>query len=177
MKSRKRWVLAGMITTLFFLTAPVFGAGGEPPASVRIDSLSHLYGGVIFDHEQHVDITDGDCSVCHHQVFGTGTEDPQCARCHSNSKKISSVACRDCHVRKPFTTKHLKKTEEANPNRYHIDMPGLKGAYHLSCFNCHVKMGAPTGCQDCHKRTDAGNRFYHSGKYAPSDSAVGGQHK
>jgi len=176
LKSRKSWALAGVIVALFFLTAPAFGAGDEPPASVLIDSLSHLYGGVVFDHEQHVDITGGDCSVCHHHVFGTGTKDPQCARCHSDSKGVSSVACRDCHVRKPFATKHIKKIE-ANPDRYHIDVPGLKGAYHLSCFNCHVKMGAPTGCQDCHKRTDAGNRFYHSGKYAPTGSGVRGQNK
>lgn len=175
MKSRKRWTLAGMIVALFFLAAPVFGAGGEPPASVLIDSLSHLYGGVDFDHEQHVDIT-GDCSVCHHHVFGTGTEDPQCARCHSNSKATSSVACSDCHVQEPFTAKHIREME-ADPHRYHIDITGLKAAYHLKCFNCHVKMEAPTGCDDCHERTDTGNRFYHSGKYAPTDGGIGGQHE
>ena len=175
MKSRKIGALAGMIVAVFFLAAPVFGAGGEPPASVLIDSLSHLYKGVIFDHEQHADIAD-DCSVCHHHVLGNGTVVPQCARCHSNSKGTSSVACKDCHVRKPFTPKHIKKME-ANPDRYHIDVPGLKAAYHLRCFNCHVKMGAPTGCEDCHKRTDAGNQFYHSGKYAPADGGSGGRHE
>lgn len=173
MKRRWRWALAGMIMALFFLTAPTFGAVGDPPASVFIDSLSNLYYGVDFDHEMHMDIA-GDCSVCHHHVFGTGTEDPQCARCHSDSKGTSSVACGDCHVKAPFTAKHIK-TMEADPDRYHIDMPGLKAAYHLKCLHCHVEEGAPSGCMDCHKRTDKGDRFYHSGKYAPAGGGVGGK--
>ena len=175
MKSRKRWVLSGVIVALFFLVAPAFGSGGGPPASVLIDSLSHLYTGVDFDHEQHVDITD-DCSVCHHHSFGKNVENEQCARCHFDSEGTSSAACDDCHAQAPFTVEHIREME-ANPNRYHLDITGLKGAYHLRCFNCHVKMEAPTGCNDCHERTDAGNRFYRSGKYTPTDGGIGGQHE
>lgn len=175
MKNRKRWVVEGIIMALFFLVTPAFGAGDEPPASVQIDSLSRLYTGVDFDHEQHLDITE-DCSVCHHHVLGNGTVVPQCARCHSYSKATSSVACGSCHVQEPFTAKHIRKME-ADPDRYHIDVPGLKGAYHLICINCHVKMEAPTGCEDCHQRTDAGDQFYHSDRYAPADTGMGGQHE
>jgi hypothetical protein len=45
---------------------------------------------------------------------------------------------------------------------------GIKGALHESCIGCHAKKGAgPTGCQECHPRTDQGAAFYNSGKYAP----------
>jgi hypothetical protein len=175
MKSRTIQALAGMILGLFFLAAPVFGAGAEPPASVRIDSLSHLYDGVDFDHELHVDIAEN-CSVCHHHRFGGEIVDKQCARCHSDSKKIFAIACGDCHVKEPFSGKHIRKME-ANPNRYHLDVTGLKGAYHLRCFNCHIKTGAPAECGDCHARTDAGDRFYDSGKYAPKGGGSAGSHE
>ncbi len=175
MKIRKIWVLAGIIAVMFFLTAPVFGSDGCPPASVLIDSLSQLYNGAEFDHEQHVDITD-DCSACHHHSFGKNVDNEQCARCHYDNRGTSSVACGDCHVQEPFTVQHIREME-SNPNRYHIDVTGLKAAYHLRCFNCHVKMGAPSGCVDCHERTDTGDRFYHSGKYAPAGGEIGGQNE
>ncbi|MBN2332581.1 MAG: cytochrome c3 family protein [Deltaproteobacteria bacterium] len=175
MKSRKRWILGGMIVALVFLAAPAFGTADEPPASVLLDSLSHLYYGADFNHDQHVEIAD-DCSVCHHHRFGKGVEDEQCARCHADSEGTSAVVCRDCHVQEPFTGQHIGKME-ADPNRYHIDMTGLKGAYHLRCFTCHATMGAPTACEDCHEMTDEGEQFYHSGKYAPVGGGVGGRHE
>ncbi|MCK5681077.1 cytochrome c3 family protein [bacterium] len=175
MKSRKIWALKGIIVALFLLAAPSFGAAGEPPATVRIDSLSHLYDGIDFDHEMHVGVEE-DCSVCHHHVFGDGVANKQCARCHSDSKGTSSVACRDCHVEEPFTLEHMMKIE-ADPNRYHIDITGLKGAYHLRCLNCHIEMDAPSECADCHERTDIGDRFYRSGKYAPTGGESGGHHE
>ncbi|MEA3348004.1 MAG: cytochrome c3 family protein [Pseudomonadota bacterium] len=176
MKSKKRWAPAGIIVALFFLAAPAFGAsGGEPPASVLIDSLSHLYSGAEFDHEMHVGVEE-DCSVCHHHVFGNGVADKQCARCHADSKAISSVACSDCHVKEPFAVDHIRKME-ADPHRYHIDMTGLKAAYHLRCFNCHIEMEAPSECADCHERTDMGDQFFRSGKYAPTGGKSGGHHE
>ncbi|MCD6292937.1 MAG: cytochrome c3 family protein [Deltaproteobacteria bacterium] len=175
MKSRKRWALKVAIVALFFLAAPAFSAAGEPPASIQIDSLSKLYKGVEFDHEMHVGVEE-DCSVCHHHVFGNGIADQQCARCHADSKATASIACKDCHVQKPFIANHLK-TMEADPNRYHIDIPGLKGAYHLRCFNCHIEEGAPTECSSCHERTDAGDRFYKSGRYAPAGGGGGNRHE
>ena len=175
MKSRTIWALAGMIMVLFILAAPAFSAGEEMPASVRIDSLSQLYGAVDFDHELHVDVADN-CSACHHHRFGGEIDNQQCARCHSDSRKEFAIACGECHVKEPFTGRHIRKME-ANPNRYHLDVTGLKGAYHLRCFNCHIKTGAPSGCEDCHARTDAGDRFYHSGKYAPKGGSHAGAHE
>ncbi len=175
MNKRKRLVLTGLIMASFLFVVPVFGASSEPPASILIDSLSYLYNGVNFDHEQHLEVTN-DCSVCHHHCFGNGAENEQCAKCHANSNGTSSVACGDCHIQKPFTVQHIREME-ANPKRYHLDMVGLKAAYHLRCLNCHVEMDAPTGCVDCHERTDTGNQFYHSGDYAPIGGGAGKVHE
>lgn len=166
MKSKKIRILSGIILALFFISVPVFGMDDEPPATVMIDSLSHLFTGVEFNHELHMEVTEG-CSVCHHHRFGTEGEDENCARCHSECQETFSPTCSDCHVAEPFTGKHIREME-SNPNRYHIDVTGLKAAYHLKCLNCHLEEGAPSECVDCHARTDAGDRFYHSGKYAPS---------
>jgi hypothetical protein len=29
-------------------------------------------------------------------------------------------------------------------------------------MGCHEEMDGPTGCQDCHARTEAGDEFYHA---------------
>lgn len=175
MKSRKIRILGGIILALFFISAPAFGVGDEPPASVMIDSLSHLFEGVEFDHELHVEVTEG-CAVCHHHRFGSEAEEERCAKCHSECRGTFSPTCSDCHVAEPFTGKHIRKME-ADPNRYHIDVTGLKAAYHLKCLNCHIEEGAPSECVDCHQRTDAGNRFYRSGKYAPTGGNAGKEHE
>ncbi|MBN2809764.1 MAG: cytochrome c3 family protein [Deltaproteobacteria bacterium] len=174
MKSRKIWVWRGIVA-LFFIAAPAFGTVDEPPASVSIGSLSHLYSEVVFDHDLHLSVTD-DCSVCHHHRFGKGVKEERCARCHSESQGTFSARCSDCHVEKPFSVEHIMMME-ADPKRYHIDMTGLKGAYHLKCYNCHAAMGAPSECGDCHARSDAGDRFYHSGIYAPAGGSPTGKHE
>ncbi len=62
-----------------------------------------------------------------------------CATCHHHSEPGTYHACKQCH-QKPF-----------EPGK--LTMPGLKGAYHRQCMNCHKKMEAgPVGCTDCHAR-------------------------
>ena len=139
----------------------------EGPDSVDIDSLSQLFDPVTFDHTMHVDIASS-CATCHHQTTGDPVEDPNCVRCHADSGPADSVACQDCHSAKRFEADYLKKLAEDN-TIYHVDKVGLKAAYHLRCMSCHEEMGAPNGCQDCHTRTDAGDKFYHEGKYAPPE--------
>ncbi len=175
MKIRKIRIITGIILALFFISAPAFGVDDEPPTSVRIDSLSHLYEGVDFDHELHVGIEEN-CSVCHHHRFSSEVAADRCAACHSECGGTFSPTCSDCHVAEPFTGKHIRQMEE-DPHRFHVDITGLKGAYHLKCLNCHIETGAPTECVDCHERTDAGNRFYSSGKYAPTGGKSGGSHE
>lgn len=60
-----------------------------------------------------------------------------CATCHHHSPAGQTLSCGECHGA-PFNPKNL-------------NMPGLKGAYHLQCMGCHKEMG-PMGCTECHAK-------------------------
>ena len=159
--------ILGILATLAMLV--VFGQQGiawETPESVTLDSLAKLYEPVEFDHSMHVDATDGDCTRCHHHTIDGTTDNPKCTPCHRQSEPSKKVACKDCHSAERFSAQYIREIEKET-FLFHIDKPGLKGAYHLNCLWCHKENDAPTGCQDCHPRTDAGDAFFHSGKYAP----------
>lgn len=162
------WHIKGVLLLVGSLLLALPAYAMEAPESVEINILADLYQGVEFDHQMHVGIAE-DCSVCHHHTTGTGTVDPYCARCHSGSAEQASVACQDCHLANPFSAEAIQAKGEKNP--FHVDVYGLKGAYHRNCMGCHQEMGGPTGCQDCHARTVAGDAFFHSGKFAPPASA------
>ena len=137
------------------------------PDSVELESLAELYEPVTFDHAMHVDLTDGNCAECHHHTTGMAPSDENCGRCHQESgEEAAVVACRGCHAEKRFAAKYLAAIE-ADHMVYHVGKPGLKGAYHQNCLGCHVEMGAPAGCQDCHPRNEKGGEFFYAGKYAP----------
>lgn len=140
------------------------------PDSVTLDALAELYAGVEFDHASHVSLAE-DCSTCHHHTTGTPPRDPACLACHDLSRAVSAVACRDCHAPNPFSARFLEEKEQ-DVKRYHTDKPGLKAAYHLGCLGCHQEMGGPTGCQDCHQRTEQGDAFYRTGAFAPQGSSA-----
>jgi DnaJ-class molecular chaperone len=62
-----------------------------------------------------------------------------CATCHHHSEPGQTVACGECHGA-PFDPKNL-------------NMPGLKGAYHLQCMGCHQETDSgPKSCTECHGR-------------------------
>jgi hypothetical protein len=72
-----------------------------------------------------------------HGMHTQMTED--CATCHHHSPGGQTPSCGECHGA-PFDPKNL-------------NMPGLKGAYHLQCLGCHKEMGAgPSGCTQCHSK-------------------------
>lgn len=134
---------------------------------VVLDDMAQYYEPVEFDHAMHVDsLGDDNCAVCHHHSVGTPLVDENCKRCHANSKEPDSAACRDCHPIKRFSAEYLEEIEQ-NIDMYHTDKPGLKGAFHQRCLGCHVEMDVPADCEVCHARTDAGDKFFHAGKYAP----------
>lgn len=143
------------------------------PETIEMNVLTDLYGGVVFDHDLHVMITEG-CAVCHHHTTGTPVVDSYCAKCHADEGPVETVSCRGCHTLEPVTAQSMR--EQRDVYRYHDDKPDLKAAYHLSCLGCHMEFGAPAGCQDCHARTEAGDAFFRSGQFAPAGSAVGPAH-
>lgn len=133
----------------------------DAPKTVEINSLARLYSGVDFNHTMHTEIAT--CVQCHHHTTGGEVTNPNCIRCHAKSGEADTVSCRECHSSDRFSKEDLHKRD--NPLLYHIDKPGLKGAYHLNCLICHQKMGGPTGCQDCHTMTETGEKIFHSGKH------------
>jgi len=63
-----------------------------------------------------------------------------CAECHHHSPAGETPKCSDCHSA-------AKIADDTSAT------PGLKGAYHRQCMDCHKKMGSgPMGCTDCHAK-------------------------
>jgi hypothetical protein len=168
MRTQKKWVYVSLAMALGCLALrPDPGSAMEAsdaPETVEVNSLARLYGGVTFNHTKHTEIAR--CAQCHHHTTGDKVTDPNCIRCHAKSGEADIVSCRECHSSNRFSKEDLRKLE--NPQLYHIDKPGLKSAYHLTCVSCHQKTGGPTGCQDCHTMTEAGEKMFQTGRYAPS---------
>lgn len=174
--SKKRKAMFGVLILMLFTCLGVGKSNGEGPESVELGSIAQYYEPVVFNHEMHVGlIEENECAICHHHTLGTPVLDPNCLRCHANSGEADSVACRDCHPAKRFDAAYIALLEEDN-QLYHVEKPGLQGAFHQGCLECHKKNDAPTGCQDCHVRTEEGDKFYHSGKYAPKTSEKSSEH-
>jgi len=165
-----KYFLGGLVTLALASSPAIVCQAGEGPDSVELNALAYLYEPVSFDHAMHEGIASS-CAVCHHHTTGTPVENPNCARCHADSKGADVVACRDCHAEKRFEAEYMKSLA-ANNMLYHVDKVGLKAAYHLNCMGCHETMGAPTGCQDCHPRNDAGDKMFRSGQYTPPKQAA-----
>ena len=176
MQPGKKMLQAGWALALgIVLLAPAGGlamTADDAPESVDIDSMSKLYGAVAFDHAAHVAMAE--CADCHHHTTGTGIATPTCARCHDGKTEGDTVSCSDCHAAEPFVRENLIKLED--PEIFHMDKPGLKGAYHLNCISCHQEVDGPTGCQDCHEMTEDGEKRFNTGKYAPAGYTPGAAH-
>jgi len=144
----------GMVVALCSLGAgePLTREQRRPvPELVVLDSLSTLYGGVRFDHTLHDSYAS--CVECHHHVAGHPSVDPACSSCHRSATFGSAVDCKSCHEHDRFSGDAL--SARRNQSRYHIDITGLIGAYHLNCLGCHLSLTAgPTGCLDCHQRRE-----------------------
>jgi len=170
MKEKKIKLALSLATLTIFASLAVPADPGwcmdaeDAPDEVTIDSMATLYGPVQFDHASHTSYAR--CVDCHHHTTGGEVTDPNCARCHAKSGEAETVSCSECHVSDPFAAKNLQTMED--PDLYHIDKPGLKGAYHLNCIGCHREVDGPIGCQDCHTMTEAGQKMFNTGKYAPA---------
>jgi hypothetical protein len=156
--SAKKIVIT-LMTVLAIVAASSLALAAEMPEQVTLDSMAVLFEGVEFDHDMHTELGE-DCSACHHHTTGTGTTDERCLRCHADSDEVEEVGCSDCHLANPFSAENIYK-EALDRYQFHIDTPGLKGAYHWNCVGCHEEMDGPTDCEDCHARTPQGDAFYH----------------
>jgi hypothetical protein len=127
-------------------------SGAAMPGTRVLDSLKDAYAPVKFDHGKHTMIA-GSCSACHHEhAMGEGLPCKQCHALTPETFKRSAVhsfmPCKNCH---------------GAFDRDNASMPGLKTAYHRTCFTCHRGMGGigmdPKGCTGiCHaKRAEQAN--------------------
>ncbi|MEA3467272.1 MAG: cytochrome c3 family protein [Thermodesulfobacteriota bacterium] len=176
MRTRKkilRTALALTVGTILIAPSQIWCMdASDAPESVTIDIMSELYEAVEFDHLMHTDAAS--CQDCHHHTTGGEVTEPSCARCHRGNDESDSVGCSECHVTDRFNADNVKALED--PELYHFDKPGLKGAYHLNCIGCHKTVDGPTGCQDCHTMTDAGEKMFNTGKHAPAKGTSSSGH-
>ncbi len=164
-----------LMALLMMVLIPFTVLGISVPDSVQLNGNGKLYGSFNFNHAGHIR-TAKECSECHHHTTGTLVEDPNCIRCHRNSSENKVVKCSGCHLAEPFSAATLRE-KDSNRTVYHLDKPGLKGAMHQSCINCHSKKAkGPVGCLECHKRMKTGDAFYNSGEFAPRGKTVQGGH-
>ena len=176
MKSSSRTLLAAAVLMLAWALHP--GSPGhaqqaldsyDAPETMTIDSLANLYESVEFSHKRHERLAP--CKDCHHHTTGHQNMDPKCVRCHAHSPASKVVSCKDCHTREQFSPKKVRDAD--NPNIYHIDKPGLMGAYHLACVPCHVEKNAPSSCEGCHAMNDKGRTFFHLDAKAQDKAKTG----
>jgi octaheme c-type cytochrome (tetrathionate reductase family) len=89
-----------------------------------VNRYSDLYEPVRFMHSKHANVL-GDCTICHHRnprEEGDTYGEPV-SMVKLREAEAEPAACSACHDR-PF-----------NPKNLHT--PGLKGAYHQLCMDCH----------------------------------------
>jgi octaheme c-type cytochrome (tetrathionate reductase family) len=97
------------------------------------------YGTVHFMHKKHAGLEQGDCSVCHHRHPAFDGDRVGSNTTRDAFKNTQPVACQECH------------SQPAQPDE--MTRPGLKGAYHQLCIDCHVQReSGPETCTTCHRR-------------------------
>lgn len=105
----------------------------------ELSEAEGLYDPVPFDHKAHAHMaeTQKGCVTCHHQ-----SPDAEAIKAngdgHANGKSQKEAsqhpACKTCH----------------DVKRNDIRVPGLKGAYHQQCLNCHKEWTGENKCVACH---------------------------
>jgi hypothetical protein len=164
-----------MIGVLGFLGGGGYAFAETGPESAVLDSLAEYYAPVQFNHSMHVDLAEGKCAKCHHHTTGAVPLEPRCLQCHKGGSDSGVYACKDCHPLKRFEADYLAALD-GDRQRYHLDKPGLKGAYHRNCLACHTENGGPTGCQECHLRNAKGDALFRADIVAPATGRKSGGH-
>jgi hypothetical protein len=120
----------------------------QGPDVVILDELADVYLPVPFDHKGHASMAEmtGGCSTCHH--FSPDSERPP--------------TCKTCH-----------DVFSAGTDIY---KPGLKGAYHQQCMNCHRDWVDETDCGICHVRKADGSTADRRNAIATRDDMMGRAH-
>lgn len=125
------------------------------PDVVVLDELVDQYDPVPFNHRGHAKMAEmwEGCVTCHHhtpQEEAPRAEDAADAAdargnvgARGRSGAVKHPPCRECHS---------PAVEDAT-----VQMPGLKGAYHRQCLNCHKEWMHANACVVCHLPRDLQN--------------------
>lgn len=111
------------------------------PDRIVINKLEKEYGPVVFPHRKIVNalyskINDNRMAQYFHEKTSL------CMGCHHNSPATANpTACGNCHS---------AAVKDKDSDR----KPGLLGAYHIQCMECHAQMNIrqPENCISCHKK-------------------------
>lgn len=95
----------------------------EGPKVIIINELEDQYVPVVFAHRLHAQM---------------GGMREGCAECHHYTPTGEISACKECHGK--------------GVNPQNLRQPGLRGAYHRQCMNCHREWSHDTKCSVCHAR-------------------------
>lgn len=115
----------------------IFNTSSDAPELIRIDTLSMEYEASIFTHKLHAEMSD----------MAGG-----CISCHHLNPPGKILSCIKCH--------------EAG-TKTDLTKPGLKGAYHRQCLNCHKEWSSKTICTVCHLKkgdTESSDKTEYIGK-------------
>ncbi len=95
----------------------------QGPGVIILDELEDVYLPVPFDHKGHAQMAEmaRGCITCHHYT-PEGQQHPDCKTCHEVADAEAT-----------------------------IDKPGLRGAYHQQCLNCHREWINEKDCDLCHR--------------------------
>lgn len=120
---RNKGIVSVLIALVFGFVVAGAAVAGEGPATIVLKAKK---GNVTFEHHKHQ--AKFECGECHH-----GPD-------HSAYKKGMKIhKCDECH-NKNFKNKKLNKPMKV---------------FHKNCRSCHKQHkadGAPTKCNDCHKK-------------------------
>ena len=157
----------GGIAVIGFRQAP----NPQPTAPPQVSRAPSPVGAVKFDHDDHVDKQQIECSVCHHETNARSLKMPHkdyfddfwidCTICHKSGRAAPAdpQACSACHHKSPANI--ADETLSA------------KVAVHKKCWECHDAgkgEAASKGCVLCHTKTAAGT----TAPQASSDSSKKG---
>lgn len=120
----------------------------DGPDVVIIRELEDRYLPVPFDHRGHASMAEmGDgCATCHHHT-PRGERPPACGSCHSPSASGTD-----------------------------IHKPGLRGAYHQQCLNCHRQWMDERDCAACHTPRKRAGQIAAADPMQPVDDNLGQRH-
>jgi len=109
------------------------------PEKIVMDKFSKKYEPVEFPHRKIVNSITEKIKDSKLANYFHAEKETVCSGCHHNipvSEKLTG--CSNCHP-KTFNVKDMHK-------------PGIIGAYHIQCMDCHATMGIEkVGCVECHK--------------------------